>query len=477
MFIISYFCGNKKNTKTMKKYIVILHLFTLCQFALSQNIVLNQEHSRLRLPNDIIDSICIKQDSTDIYMSSIDGIIINGVSYKLSIDTNLSGKKMVWFGTSIPVQRYPEIVGTKLGITCYNESQGSSCCRKGNVVTEDAFGDDIGIAGVSWQNIVLSLSMSQAEKLRLFQRWTTENRKARMISEDGYTSTQVENVVGYGELLGGNFVGEDGAPTGQLPSSKPRDFMNDAYINSRKFCYSCSWDSSEDIESGFGVIEGKVEKYLNAEDKPDIWVFDHGHNDAFANGGYANMATVPTDPQDRSYFIGAASFIFNKILAFDPHARIVIIGHYTDNAKGTGHPVETTQGQQTLASLWQFPLIKLWELLPVSPGIRVTTTGYWDSNKVWHDTGYDGSPTYQHASGYDELTGTNKNSSFLGTNHYGGNNTSGNNNNVRQVNGVWVHDLTMKQIWMFDDLHPSTTQVKDLFSDVLASQFSNLFNR
>lgn len=64
----------------MKKYIVILHLL-LCQVALSQNIVFNQEHSRVEIPNELIDSFTITNKTTNIYMDSIDGIIINGVIY------------------------------------------------------------------------------------------------------------------------------------------------------------------------------------------------------------------------------------------------------------------------------------------------------------------------------------------------------------------------------------------------------------
>lgn len=104
----------------MKKYIVILHLFALCQIALSQNIVFNQEHSRLRLPNDIIDSICFKQDSTDIYMNILDGIKINGVPYDVSINNQWRGKKIVWLGTSVPfgmkaTKSYVKEAADKLG--------------------------------------------------------------------------------------------------------------------------------------------------------------------------------------------------------------------------------------------------------------------------------------------------------------------------------------------------------------------------
>ena len=377
----------------------------------------------------------------------------NGVIKTSSFDSSkksaLSGKKAVWLGTSIPATGYPTILGTNLGMTVYNESRGSSMCRMGRTTVGNAFGDDIGCSGVSWQNIVLSLSLSQEEKLRIFKRWTTENRRALMISEDGYTAEQVQNVVGYGEIMNGTFAGEDTEPTAALPTRKPIDFMDDVYIDSRKFCYSTSWNNSTDIEEDFGQINGLVEKHLNQSSFPDYWILDHGHNDGLPVDN-DTLKTIPTDKFDRRYFIGAMNFIIDKILQYNPHANIVIIGHYSNQVGATNHAPDVCEAQEILANYWQFQFIKAWELLPFSQAV-ITTTGYWDSNHVWHDTGFDG------------------------TNHVGMN-YSGINQNPRQINGVWVHDLTMKQVWMWDDLHPSTLETKTLYAKALTNEISNRFN-
>lgn len=371
--------------------------------------------------------------------------IIQTESFSSAFVKSLKGLTGVWIGTSIPAQGYPQIFGEKTGMTIHNEAIGSSMCRKGRVTLEGPLGDDLGLYGVPWQNACLSLSMSQEEKLYMFRRWSTENRKRLLIEEDGYTAEEVQDVVGYGTFLYGTFVGEDTQPTSDFPANKPIDIMNSAYVNTRKASYRSSWNNSNNIEFGFGAINGVIEKYLNQESFPDMWFIDHGHNDGLYQDN-ASIAEIPTDLYDRRYFIGSVNFIVNKILQYNPRAKFCFIGHYTNQTGGTNYPEKVCEGQEKIASLWQEQLVKCWEFLPFSQRV-VTTTGYWDSNHVWHDTG------------------------FNGTNHVGMN-YSGIDQNPRQVGGVWVHDLTMKQVYMWDDLHPSSEQVKMLYADSIINNLN-----
>lgn len=362
-----------------------------------------------------------------------------------------TGKKGVWLGTSIPAQGYPQLVAQKIGMHIENEAQGSSMCRMGNssTIATDRLGDDIGCTDVPWPNMVYSLSMSQKEKKRMFDRWTTERRKELLMSEDGYSSEDVVDVVGYADLMQGDFYGEDTDETQQdQPHEKPKDIMLENYKEFRKLCYSCCWDNSEDIEDNMGVIEGKIQKYLTEDKFPDVWFIDHSHNDGLAQGK-DDIVTIPENPYNRNYFIGAVNFIISKIISYNRNAKIILIGHYTDSEKATNFASLVTQGQREIAKYWQIPLIKTWELLPVSQAV-VTTTGYWDSEHVWHDEGFDGS------------------------NHVGGN-FSGISQNPRQENGVWVHDLTMKQIMFWDDLHPSGDYALEYYASVLSAKINSLF--
>ena len=89
------------------------------------------------------------------------------------------GKKIVWFGTSIPAGvvnagesggngSYPERIGEILGATVYNESVGSSRVRAGNhIVRTDK--DPFGWSGMSPTGILYSLSLSSKEKRDIHQ--------------------------------------------------------------------------------------------------------------------------------------------------------------------------------------------------------------------------------------------------------------------------------------------------------------------
>ncbi len=140
------------------------------------------------------------------------------------------------------------------------------------------------------------------------------------------------------------------------------------------------------------------------------------------------------------------NFLINKILEYNPHARIVIIGHYTNQEGGTNRPELVTKGQEAIANYWQIPLYKLWNDLPFSQRI-VTTNAYWDSNHLFHDTGFNGS------------------------NHVGKNYSHINQNPRQLTDGKWVHDLTMKQIWLWDDLHPTSEEAKELYAETIARWF------
>lgn len=358
-------------------------------------------------------------------------------------------KKIVWYGTSIPAQGYPQVVGKYLGAMVYNESAGASSCRRGRrVYSSDPLGDIYGIQNVDWPNVLYSLSMTQEEKHDIFINWTREERHANLLKK-GYTKEQIKDVPGFGEMMRGEFFGDKTDETNaEYPHLKPIDVMNSKYVEFRKRCYSLSWNTATDIEKGFGVIPGKVEKYLNEQDFPDLWVFDHGHNDYFSDDPYEKMNIFPSDIDNRNTFLGAMSFIFRKILAYNPRARIVIIGHYTNQVGGTNRPDMVVKAQQVLADYWQFPFFKLWENVPISQAV-VTTTGYYDKEHVWHDIGYNGK------------------------NHFGMNFSQIDENPRQRKDGTWVHDMSLKQIWFWDDLHPWSKEALDLIGKTIAKWINN----
>ena len=359
------------------------------------------------------------------------------------------GKKGVWFGTSIPAQGYPINVGNLLRMSMINESKGSSMARAGRKAhtPNDPLGDVYGVIGVAWQNICYSLTLSQEEKHDIFLNWTTEQRKANLKLK-GYSDEDLVDVKGFSELMAGNFYGEE-TDESQVtsPSYKPTDIMADNYVQFRKICYADSWNNSTDIEDGFGLIEGRVQPYLSWDNTPDLWILDHGHNDNLGSDSDEDYTTIPEDEYDRWTFLGAMNFLIKKIFDFNPRARIVIIGHYnnSDNKyKRIG------EAQKVLADYWNIPIYESWRYLQMPRNRVITTNAYWDKNKIWHNSGFDG------------------------TNGYDGWRNEPIKENPRQLeDGTWVHDITLLHAWMVDSLHPGNSDAKEYEARNMASFIRN----
>lgn len=283
-----------------------------------------------------------------------------------SLTNYWSGKKIVWFGTSIPAgtptNNYPSKIGALLGADVVNEAIGYSSARIGehSIITQS---DPMGWTGVPWQNIAYSLSMSKAEKQQLIDNWST-----------------------WQPLLGNN------PPT-------TLDVSTQSYILATSY-------------------EQRLMPHLGDGKRADLYVFDHGHNDNLLwDIAKDELTTIPADPIDRTYFIGAINYLIQLILSDNPRARIVFIGHYEDARK-----IQISQAQTVLADLWDYPFLPLWSKLGWTQQ-TVTTKGYW-TNGIW------------------------------------------------TAEGGQSQNLTMTQVWLADDLHPHTDlsgQATDLIADTIAN--------
>lgn len=233
------------------------------------------------------------------------------------------GKKIVWFGTSIPAGGYPQLVGNILGATVINEAVGSSGARRGKRQTSKE--DPYGWEDLAWQNATRSLSQNLVEKKELIDNWEKWRAKFR---------------------------------NGKEAPAK----LSEAQI---KYIQDCSWE----IRLNRNLGEGK---------RADLYVFDHGHNDNLAYlPDYKDMDVMPENNRDRNYFLGAMNFLIDKILEDNPRARICFVGHYENQKK----PI-IALGQQKLAAYWGYPLLELWSKLGWSQQ-KVNTSGYWKDNKTW----------------------------------------------------------------------------------------------
>lgn len=408
--------------------------------------------------------------------------IINGLKNN-SIKT-LEGKKGVWLGTSIPAQGYPDIVGKILGMTIHNEAVGASSCRKGNQnYSDDPLSDNyLGLYSVAWQNYFFGLSASQEEKFYIMKCWSANGRKEvlknTINSETGkkYTDSEVSSVKGFRSLMAGNFFGNLTDPDAGDSNDEPTDWFIEKFAGTKNYALSCSYNTSS--VSGV-LIEGKIEKYLKEDKFPDIWFFDHSHNDSFGESP-ESMSKIPTDFYDRNYYIGACNFIFNLILSYKSTAKIILIGHYTKGEKGTNNPLSCYSAMKKLQDIWQFPLIENYKNLPFSSDSIIQTNGYWDASNVWHEKGFEleqdtsvdlGSSTQQKINGFW---------------YYKINNVvyKSNNQAIAFYNpilspilykGKWYQQISLKQRYFSDDLHPSSEKTKELYGKILANEIIKEF--
>lgn len=246
-----------------------------------------------------------------------------------------TGKHIVWMGTSIPAGqttglRYPNQVGDALGATVHNIALAGSCVRNGVASRRDVVpGDEFGWDETNWDVIGRSLSMTAAEKQDLIDNWATYRGRFR-------------------------------------PSSNPPVTLSGTH---QATFLTSSWESRMAPHLGQGR---------------DVWVFDHGFNDA---GTADDLTEGDDDTRDRGTFIGAMQYLIDLILNDNPRARIFFVGHYTDDDF-----VRTTlvPAQERLADIWGRPICPLYKSLGWSREREVTTTGYWDldgNTGIWVPSG------------------------------------------------------------------------------------------
>ena len=252
-------------------------------------------------------------------------------------DAYWKGRKIVWFGTSIPAGvigagdtngqgAYPQRVGEMLGATVYNEAIGSSAARigmHGSITSQDPNG----YAGVPASCCLLALSGTRAEKQAILNNWN-------------YWRTVFTQGVA------------------DVDPSNPDLYLNSSY-------------------------ETLLTKYLagGSVGEVDLYVFDHGYNDGGNGNGsdYSDTTDVPYDPLDRTYFIGAMNFLINKIKESNYKAKVIIISHYNDeNAYA-----DLVEAQSYVANKWNIPFINISNKLGFTSSVAVTINGTTKTMKNW----------------------------------------------------------------------------------------------
>lgn len=253
-----------------------------------------------------------------------------------------TGKKIVWFGTSIPAGvvnagesgghgSYPVRIGEMLGATVYNESVGSSAVRIGmhDAITND---DINGYSGCPATCCLFSLSGTVDEKKEIISNWSTWKNKFSIGVET------IDSIISRGE--------------------------------EQERIYDRSY-------------EVKLSKYLSGGSvgQCDLYVIDHGYNDAGNKNGvdYSDLIEVPPNPFDRTYFIGAMNYIINKIKTDNFKASICIVSHY--NNEGVFNNL--VEAQRYVADYWNIPFVEIYDKMGFSTSTKITINGVTKTLKDW----------------------------------------------------------------------------------------------
>lgn len=233
------------------------------------------------------------------------------------------GKHIVWLGTSIPAGYgekgdYPSYVAEKLGATIHNEA------ISGSMIRASAYNG-------TWVNLTwdfsIALSQTQKEKQLIIDHFSSG------LDKKGNT------------VAGGKFGWKD------LSIRAPEELTDEAKIHILESSYE----------------HRIIHKYLDSNHPDfiayaDVIVIDHAYNDM--NGCFDNsderIISVPENPLDRGYYIGAVNYLIDEIKKYRPDQRIVLIGHFESEKYPLVH-----KAQKNLFKYWEnvYPSLPLWEKL------------------------------------------------------------------------------------------------------------------
>ncbi len=259
-------------------------------------------------------------------------------------------KTAVFFGTSIPAgtaffegEEYsiPTYTGRLLGMNIINEAMGCSMARRGWINAKTGI-DNYGITGHAWQNAFWAMGANLKEKQDLIDNYETK----------------------WASLLGGDFVGAkgDGSEIG-----KPIKL------------------SDENIESIlYSSYENKLVKYLDGRcEMPDLFIFEHGHNDF---DGYSDekMSGIPSvEPADindfdRSLYGDVMAFYVRLIYEANKDAKILFVSHYANDTQKFAKMFNAQKEAAEYNKVWFCNVADKigWN------SSKVCAKGYWE-NGVW----------------------------------------------------------------------------------------------
>lgn len=319
-------------------------------------------------------------------------------------------KKLVWLGTSIPAggrydisnpNSYPIMVGELLGATVYNEAVGSSAlhckdptrinannpygfldnfeavsrCITNSLVEQEWIINHFNDTNVFTKNVPASLSDADKEfirscswEIKLQKYFTAEAFPDAWIIDHGHndipsvaseaTYTAKESISGTqhnGYYSAGNFVESTAS------SYIEYDVTDELYvwISGTFGGWYDVYDIYDSDGNNIGFTRNATQTQVNAlrVNVSNATTLRVSNINTLINTISVEKLKYPTYNSLYSYN-GAFDFIVNKILTYNPRARIIMIGEYENQKYPT-----ISENQLIASQRWEFPLYKQWENL------------------------------------------------------------------------------------------------------------------
>jgi hypothetical protein len=122
---------------------------------------------------------------------------------------------------------------------------------------------------------------------------------------------------------------------------------------------------------------GSYETLLTGNLDADLYVFDHGHNDAGLMDSYKTNGVLnpidDTNRYDKKWMVGGINHVINQILLSNQHARFCIVNEYRAES------FTNKDANRLIAGYWDCPIYE-WSLgIPnvTPPGMSATVLKYW----------------------------------------------------------------------------------------------------
>jgi hypothetical protein len=285
--------------------------------------------------------------------------MLNNMAYNATNNkTQWQGKKIVWYGTSIPqYSNYPQNIAAQLGAILYKRAQSGSRCKIRWSGTQAA----------SNYNSTFHQALSDWSETLAEKQWIIDN----YASVYSYLTDTADPTTPTPQQMAANAVVYTSGPYGSIGCQD--------VIKRWSFEYNL-----------VGEFLNPASGYFNV--KPDLIVIDHGYNDLptmaeyntqvllntrdAAQSGYAAAVAAS---RDRQTFASALAYILDKLYRYDTQLNtftpIVMVGHYTRY-----DPVRTqslNMVQDHVAQYWSIPICKLWEKTHTSDQVAVNSQQLW----------------------------------------------------------------------------------------------------